>query len=259
MGFDHSDETGDKETEPTPKLGVEYRATDRLTLRAAAFRTVKSNIIAQQTIEPTTVAGFNQVFDDFNGTKADQAGIGADYRLTQDVTVGAQSVYRDLSLPRLDDNSFITRDADEATAHGYLYWTATDRVAFTMELRGSRFRQHRSDSAGQPSAIDAVLAPVSVRYFDPSGFFAVGGVQYVGQSVTAVSGSTEDESWGDSWLLDAAIGYRLPTRRGIVSLELNNILDQNVHWQDDSFRSSEQQNRRFIPERSAMVRLNLNF
>ncbi len=103
MGLNHSDETGDKETEPTPKLGVEYRATDRLTLRAAAFRTVKSNIIAQQTIEPTTVAGFNQVFDDFNGTKADQAGIGADYRLTQDVTIGAEGVYRDLSLPRLDE------------------------------------------------------------------------------------------------------------------------------------------------------------
>ena len=170
-----------------------------------------------------------------------------------------KSVYRDLSLPRLDEDSFITRDADEATAHGYFYWTVTDRVAFTMELRGSRFRQHRSDSAGQPRAIDAVLAPMSVRYFDPSGFFAVGGVQYVGQSVTTVSGSTENESWGDSWLLDAAIGYRLPNRRGIVSLELNNILDQSVHWQDDTFRSSEQQNRRFIPERSAMLRLNLNF
>ena len=210
MGLNHSDETGDKETEPTPKLGVEYRATDQLTLRAAAFRTVKSNIIAQQTIEPTTVAGFNQVFDDFNGTKADQAGIGADYRLTQDVTIGAEGVYRDLSLPRLDEDSFITRDADEATAHGYFYWTVTDRVAFTMELRGSRFRQHRSDSAGQPRAIDAVLAPVSVRYFDPSGFFAVGGVQYVGQSVTTVSGSTENESWGilGCWTPRLAIGCR---------------------------------------------------
>ena len=108
---------------PTPKLGVEYRAVDRLTLRAAAFHTVKSNIIAQQTIEPPTVAGFNQVFDDFNGTKADQAGIGADFRLTQDMTIGAEGVYRDLSLPRLDEDSFITRDADEATAHGYFYWT----------------------------------------------------------------------------------------------------------------------------------------
>ena len=124
---------------------MEYRATDRLTLRAAAFRTVKSNIVAQQTIEPTTVAGFNQVFDDFNGTKADQAGIGADYRLTQDVTVGVRGdVPRHLRAPiDSSDDSDITRDAAEATAHGYLYWTATDRVAFTIELRGGRFRQHR--------------------------------------------------------------------------------------------------------------------
>ena len=105
-----------------------------------------------------------------------------------------------------------------------------------------------------------MLAPVSVRYFDPSGFFAVGGVAVCRPVRDRRFGVDRNEqSWGDSWLVDAAIGYRLPTRRGIVSLELNNLLDQNVHWQDDSFRSSEQQNRRFIPERSAMVRLNLNF
>ena len=87
----------------------------------------------------------------------------------------------------------------------------------------------------------------------------MGGVEYVGQSVTNELGPAESESWGDLWLVDAAIGYRLPNRRGIASLELNNPLDQKVHWQDDSSRSSEQQNCRFIPERSAMAHLNLNF
>ena len=69
----------------------------------------------------------------------------------------------------------------------------------------------------------------------------------------------ETEKWDDAWLVDAAIGYRLPRRYGIVSLELNNLLNQKFHWQDDTFRSSEQQNRRFLPERSAIVRVNLNF
>ena len=104
------------------------------------------------------------------------------------------------------------------------------------------------------------MAPLSVRYFDPSGFFAVAGMQYIDQSVNHQSDNGHnDESWGNAWLLDASIGYRLPQRRGIISLDVNNILDQNFHWQNDTFRSSEQQNRLFLPERSAMVRLNLDF
>ena len=224
----------------------------------------RSNLVAQQTIEPTVVAGFNQLVDDFNGTKADQAAIGADLRLTPDLWVGVEGRYRDISAPQIDneidDSDILLRDASEGVATAYLYWTATERLAMTFELLGSRFRQHENDAAGVPQGINSVLAPLSVRYFHPSGFFAVGGVEYVGQSVTTGDGAGgEHEEWGDSWLLDAAIGYRLPRRRGIVSLELNNLLDQDVHWQDDTFRSSEQQNRRFIPERSAMIRLNLNF
>ena len=131
------------------------------------------------------------------------------------------------------------------------------------QLRGARgpLPAHDSDAEGVPQDIDSILAPLSVRYFDPSGFFAARG-----RRVCRPVRDHRRRPWpgkrasgaipGSSTL---PIGYRLPKRRGIVSLEFNNILDQNIHWQDDSFRSSEQQNRRFIPERSAMVRLNLNF
>ncbi len=264
MGVEQTDVPGRRETEPTPKLGVEYRPTDSLTLRGAAFRTVKSNVVAQQTIQPTLVAGFNQIYDDFNGTKANQAAVGADLKLRSDLTIGVEAIYRDISAPQIDndvgDSDVLVQDASEGLAQAYVYWTPTDRIAVSFALRGGRYRAHDDDAVSVPQDIDSVLAPLSVRYFDPSGFFALAGVQYVGQSVTLDDGpGRESTQWGDSWLVDAAIGYRLPNRRGIVSLDLNNILDQSIHWQDDSFRSSEQQNRRFIPERSAMIRLNLNF
>ena len=265
MGVVRTDDPGRRETEPTPKLGVEYRPTDRLTLRGAAFRTVKSNILAQQTIEPTVVAGFNQLFDDVNGTKADQAGLGADFRLSEDVAVGAQLLYRDISSVVLDvddvgNSDLLLEDANEFAGEAYLYWTPTEQLAVSLELWGSRFRFNEDDATYAPKEIDSVRAPLSVRYFHPSGFFAVGGLQYIWQTVTEVEqGNQERDSSGDSWLVDAAIGYRLPNRRGIVSIEANNLLDQNIHWQDDNFRSSEQQNRRFIPERSVMLRLNLNY
>ena len=114
MGVDRTDLPGRRQTEPTPKLGVEYRATDRLTLRAAAFRTVKANVVAQQTIEPTVVAGFNQLFDDFNGTKADQAAAAIDFRISPGITVGIETIYREISLPMVDIESV---DTDIGDAH----------------------------------------------------------------------------------------------------------------------------------------------
>lgn len=264
LGVESTDMPGRRETEVLPKLGMEYRATDWMTWRAAAFRTVKSQLVAQQTIEPTVVAGFNQLFDDINGTKADQAATGLDFRLSRDLAVGVQGIYRQLSTPILDvgssDTDVLLGDADETAAQGYLYWTATDRISVSFELRGNWFRLHQNGSDGRPQSIDALLAPLSIRYFDPSGFFAVAGVEYVNQSVSQQDGSGgKDEDSGDAWLVDASIGYRLPGRHGIVSLEFSNLLDQKVQWQDDTFRSSEQQTRRFIPERAVMARLSLDF
>jgi outer membrane receptor protein involved in Fe transport len=266
LGVDRTDTPGRRQTEPTPKLGVEYRAADRLTLRAAAFRTVKADVVAQQTIEPTVVAGFNQLFDDFQATKADQAAVAIDFQVNPDIAVGLEAGYRDISRPVAflnapDDRDVLTEDAHEIAGQVYTYWTVSDRVAASFELRGSRYRGDEKTSFG-PRDVDSILAPLSVRYFHPSGFYAVGGLQYVRQSVTNDDFvGREPNQWDDSWLVDAAIGYRLPHRRGIVSLEFNNILDQRVHWQDDEFRSSDLRlsNRRFIPERSAIVGLNLNF
>ena len=178
--------------------------------------------MAQQTIQPTLVAGFNQLYDDFNGTKADQVAAGLDIRATPDLAVGLEGIYRDLSPPRVvsgeDGTDVLLRDAKEAIAQAYLYWTATNRISASLELRGSRFRQHENDSGGDPQGINTILAPLSVRYFDPSGFFAIAGAEYVSQSVTRQDSSgSNSEKWGDAWLFDAALGYRLPNRYGVIN------------------------------------------
>ena len=54
---------------PVPKVGLQWNITDNLRLRLAWFENVKSALAANQTLEPTQVAGFNQLFDDINGTR----------------------------------------------------------------------------------------------------------------------------------------------------------------------------------------------
>jgi outer membrane receptor protein involved in Fe transport len=64
------------------------------------------------------------------------------------------------------------------------------------------------------------------------------------------------------FLLDAAIGYRLPKRLGIVSLEGKNLLNKKYRFDDMSrmdnsnifFNASE-----FIPQRAVFGRIVLNF
>jgi hypothetical protein len=53
-------EVGDQ-SEVNPKLGVIWRASEVVTLRAAYFRSLKRRINSDQGLEPTQVAGFNQL------------------------------------------------------------------------------------------------------------------------------------------------------------------------------------------------------
>jgi hypothetical protein len=66
-----------------PKLGILWNITPWTLLRAGAFKTLKRSLIANQTLEPTQSAGFNQFFDDPNGTESVRYGVGVDHRFIQ--------------------------------------------------------------------------------------------------------------------------------------------------------------------------------
>lgn len=64
----------------------------------------------------------------------------------------------------------------------------------------------------------------------------------------------------DFILLDVVIGYRFPKRRGIVSLEVSNLLDRKFSYEEISdLLSPETENPRFIPERLILSKFTLNF
>ena len=190
-------------------------------MRGAAFRTVKSNVVAQQTIQPTLVAGFNQNYDDFNGTKADQGAVGADLKLRSDLTIGVEAIYRNLSAPEiLNDGPTVTswlQDASEGLAQAYLYWTPTDRIAVSFALQWRPL-------PGSTTMTPKVCPRTSIRSLHRCRFatsIRVASSRSRGRVCRPVRDfrrwpGQESDQWGDSWLVDAAIGYRLPNRRGIV-------------------------------------------
>ncbi|MGH8604456.1 MAG: TonB-dependent receptor domain-containing protein, partial [Gammaproteobacteria bacterium] len=73
-----------------PKLGVQWDITDWARLRLAYFETVKRALAVDQTVEPTQIAGFNQFFDDANGTEAERWGAGLDASFTNTLHGGVE-------------------------------------------------------------------------------------------------------------------------------------------------------------------------
>ena len=59
------------------------------------------------------------------------------------------------------------------------------------------------------------------------------------------------------WTLDASIGYRLPKRYGLVSLDVRNLFDEEFDYQNSFNAEAQQQLPRFQPSRAVFLRINL--
>jgi hypothetical protein len=241
----------------SPKLGMQWDIVPFLRLRLAAFRTIKPPLVASQTIQPTQVAGFNQFFDDFNGTEAWRYGAGLDFRFNQNVKAGLEASMRELKIPRFGLQGRVDQvRQEESLLHAYLYWTPSREWSITAGLSLDSFRSRQSGEKVQTWS-----APISFTYFHPSGFFArlLGSPLY--QEVPGAQASDRRQREDEFLLVDAVVGYRFPQRRGVVGIEVRNLFDSKFNYQDDSFREIRQVPvlSRLVPERSIVGRVTVSF
>jgi len=265
--YDDFDENRTNTEKVSPKFGVQWSAFDNLIIRGAVFQTVKPALIANQTIQPTQISGFNQFFDDANGTKSWVYGAGLDVQFTQDVSGGLEASFRDLDEPTEANGISSSRDREETVYRGYLYWTPHAEWAIRGEVVFDKFTRDQNGREEVPRKVETLSVPVAVSYFNPTGFFASVDATYSFQNVDrdeAVKPAVSVFSDGDDsfTVFNAAIGYRFPQRRGLVSVEVNNIFDTHMKYQDDNFREFGENSGSispFLPERTILARLTLNF
>lgn len=250
-----------------PKAGLQWNIADRLTVRAAYFEVVKPPLATNRTIEPTQVAGFNQYFDDANGTASKRYGVGVDYEITDELFVGAEATWRDLDVPffffSMGANRALQTDWEERTHRAYVYALPHPRLPVSVEFIYDRFE---ADTSGLtfvspiPTDIETFSVPVTVRYFHPSGFFAGVRGTYVHQEVERdnLAFGQGDSSFFN---VDAELGYRFPNRRGSLTLQVQNLLDNDFEYQDDAFRefSNRGATGPFFPDFGIMGKLTVNF
>jgi outer membrane receptor protein involved in Fe transport len=243
---------GGDQDEVNPKLGLIWQVAPSTTVRAAAFQVVTRTLIADQTLEPTQVAGFNQFYDDGNLTKSRRYGAAIDHKFARNIYGGAELARRDMDVTFLD--SFAdpvnpparTVDWEEDLARAYLFWTPTRSLALRAEYILERFDRDEAFTANVKN-LDIHRVPLGVTFFHPSGFTAGITATYWEQKgefeqltfpPSFVSGSDQ------FWLVDAAVSYRLPKRYGLITLGAKNLFDEQFNAFDiDPFNSTIQPKR----------------
>jgi Flp pilus assembly protein TadD len=243
-----------------PKLGLFWRVTPSTTIRAAGFTTLKRPFASDQTIEPTQVAGFNQFFDDINGANTQRYGVGIDQVFAAGFYGGVESSWRRISYPSFKGGILNEKkEVDEWLQRAYVNWAPTNTLAVSLEyFYENTDRQQKRLTIDQPRRAVTHTVPLTVGYFDPSGFFARGILTVVDQDVQTSPGSaTESDTF---CLLDASIGFRLPRRFGIVSFGARNLLDQDFSFLDaESVLQDIPRTPRYVPERTFFGQVTLAF
>src|SRR3569833_60594 len=250
-------ETNEQHKQLNPKFGLLWTPTQQTTVRLAGFRTLRRLTHANQTIEPTEVAGFYLFFDDFIGSRAKRYGIGLDHQFSSALFAGIELSRRDSEKPVIDAGTGAITDIanKEALHRAYLYRILNPRWNVATEYF---FNRYTSDfSAGvadtsNPVELTTHYLLLSLYYHHPRGFFGKTTLNLVAQHVgfSTEQGVANDRSHFAT--VDLTAGYRLASRKAIVSVSLQNFFDRQFNFHDTSLSTETPTPllARFRPERS---------
>lgn len=249
-----------------PKIGVNIDIAQNTLLRLAAFSGLKRTLVADQTIEPTHVAGFNQFFDDFNWSEYKLYGVGVDQKIKNNVHGGAEFFLREIKSPSSGAMTELEEDWEENVLRLYVYWTLNRYFAVGLEYRYELFEVDNQitppdyqDWTMPPEEMETEIIPINFNYFHASGGFGRLTATHVSQD-GEMYWQAEDALKDDFVLVDMTIGYRLPKRYGLLSAEIRNLFDQKFNFMDYSTRSSQEIiSPLFLPQRTFVIRLTMSF
>jgi tetratricopeptide (TPR) repeat protein len=239
LSYDHYvDEAVFSRHQWNPKLGLLWDITSRTRLRFAAFRTLKRPFAANQMLEPTQVAGINQLFDDVDGTDAKGYGIGLDWKLQERWFLGAEGGTRDLDVPISQLGGGLARiePRTETRFRAYLSGLATPRLSLSAEYLYEDQEREPAIADGFARRVVSEVLPLRATYHHPNGVFGMLRLTYVKQSAELLTGSgTTAEDSTRFPLVDLSLGYRLPGRHGLISLDVRNLFDRRFGFEDTDF------------------------
>jgi tetratricopeptide (TPR) repeat protein len=259
--------------EANPKFGLRMALTPRIDFRLASIGGVGRGGGSDVTLEPVVVAGFNQLFDDFLGTRYRNHSAALDWQISETVNLGVESTYRELKVPRtlfdIAAEEILVEDEaqDELTVRSYAYWLPTEQTALSASLFYERFEREILDGelletnyVLLPGKTETFTLPISIRHALPNGFFAQSTITPVAQEVK-LSPEIEFEKNSDWFInVDIGLGFKFDAINGSLRFDIKNVFDTDFLFQDQSFRSADRVSTpRFSAERRMYMRLSVSF
>ena len=243
-----------------PKFGVIWNPFPNTMIRGAAFRAMKRSLVANQSIEPTQVAGFNQFFDDANGSLHWGYGVGADQKFTSFLYGGVECTWRDIEEPKTITEaggpSIIVQEGfDESTSRAYIYLTPHKWFSLSGEYLYERFERPNELNILELSNVDTHKLSLGVNFFHPSGLTVKLKPIYVDQEGKFKDASDNTLISGDQfWVIDASLSYRLPKRYGLITVGARNLFGEPIQFQDTDFN-----NPTIYPDQMVFAKITLSF
>ncbi len=238
-----------KQDQVNPKLGCVWKPHPKALVHGAVIRTLQRTLVAGQTIEPTQVAGFNQFFDDGLGVDAWLYGLGAQLQLGENVFTGARGYLRELQVPytltTASPAGVVTREDEadwkEEVIRGYINLVINPRLTADAALQYELFDREDFVAETLFEELATSRASLGLSYFHPSGLRARVQGTFIDQD-----GEFGDPALGPAdsrddrfFVLDLSLGYLMPDRRGLVSLDIRNALDADFNYQSTTPKNPE--------------------
>lgn len=226
----------------SPKAGLSWSPYKTTTLRLAWIQGMTRNMISEQTIEPTQLAGFNQLYDDQPGTEVELFGAGFDQELSTSLFVGGSFMHRDLQVPYTDisyltgETEFEETEWENQIGKVYLYWLPLESLSLALEYYYEKY-DRGSEFFGTDNYMELTnhRGKMKIAWFHPSGARAELSTSYVEQEGDFVDywTLTSNEQRDSFWLTDASVGYLLPKGYGLVSFDVKNLFDTEFKFQEE--------------------------
>ncbi|MCA3176205.1 MAG: TonB-dependent receptor, partial [Burkholderiales bacterium] len=240
----------------SPKAGLQY-AGGHWNLRAAWYRGLQASAGREQALEPTQFAQFNQVFDDADGTRYQRSALAADYAWHPALRTGLEWSQRRLQVYGLACKGENCTSAWSEQAHrAYFAWRLHPRWARNVGWLYDAIRLKQLDDFSIPVAVVTQQVPVNLNYFAAPQWRL--GLEWRGvkQAVDNRTQATTTQTRSRFAVVNMALRYAPAPQPWSVALELNNVFDKNLRFQNTSL-NDEARIPLFQSGRSVFVRASL--
>ncbi len=236
----------------SPKIGFSLYFSDKFTVRIAAFDSVSRPYVANQTVEPTTFVGFNQLFDDFYGAESRNYALGVDFIVSKGLVGGASHVQRQVKIPvEVGDGSTSEIDSKVSESVFYYSWTPGSSFALSGQLRRDELEFESFGGVSFISRLERFSLPLAFDVFLSNGLLFGVSQAYYRQLIEPLAGS--DVQRRDDWVTDVYGRYRFGRRAGYVQVGINNLFGREEEYA--SFGATELE---FYPSRFTYLSVNMN-